>query len=98
MSVWQSDSDRSSALAVLASVGADDTLLLLFDEQGAVADGREEPADEPVVEVGCSTMLAPALVGIGTSAQNAEARGPRDMPEEDTQNQEVRGMVGRTHR
>ena len=101
MSVWPSDSERSSALAVLASVGADDSLLHLLDEQGAVAavdDGSGEPADEPVVEVGCSTMLASALVGIGTFAQNAEARGPRDMPEEDNQNQGVQSMVGRSHR
>ena len=37
MSVWPSDSERSSALAVLSSVGADDSLLHLLDEQGAVA-------------------------------------------------------------
>ena len=74
-------------------------LLHLLDElaaavvAAAVGDDREEPADDLVVEEGCSIMLAPALVGIGTSAKNAEARSRRDIAEG---NHGVPSMVGRT--
>ena len=95
-SVWPSDSEiqgeRSSALTVLASAAGGSLLLLLLDElAGAVAavdGGREGPADDLVVEGSCSTMSAPAFVGIGTF-------GPRDMAED---NQGVRSMVGRSPR
>jgi len=96
-SVWPSDSEllgeRRLAWAVLASAaGGSLLLLLLLDElAGAVAavdDGREEPADGLVVEGCCSTMLAPAFVGIGTF-------GPRDMAQD---NQGVQSMIGRSPR
>ena len=91
-SVWTSDSElqgeRRLAWAVLASA-AGGSLLLLDELAGAVAavdDGREEPADGLVVEGCCSTMLAPAFVGIGTF-------GPRDMAQG---NQGVQSMIGRS--
>ena len=88
-SVWPSDSElqgeRRLAWAVLASAAGGSLLLLLLDElAGAVDDGREEPADDLVVERGCSTMLSPVFVGIGTF-------GPWDMTQD---NQGVRSMVG----
>ena len=85
---WQSElqGEERSALAVFPSAEpGDGTLLLplLLDElaaaavaaAAAVGGDREEPADDLVVEGGCSTMLAPTWTGIGTSAKNAEARG-----------------------
>ena len=95
-SAWQSDSELQGegrlALAVLPSAagGSLPLLLLLLDELAvavaAVGDGREEPADDLVVERGCSTMLSPVFVGIGTF-------GPWDMTQD---NQGVRSMVGRS--
>ena len=92
-SAWQSDSELQGegrlALAVLPSA-AGGSLPLLLDELAvavaAVGDGREEPADDLVVERGCSTMLSPVFVGIGTF-------GPWDMTQD---NQGVRSMVGRS--
>ena len=94
-SAWQSDSELQGegrlALAVLPSAaGGSLPLLLLLDELAvavaAVDDGREEPADDLVVEKGCSTMLSPVFVGIGTF-------GPWDMTQG---NRGVRSMVGRS--
>ena len=83
------------ALAVLPSAaGGSLALLLLLGELAvavavvAVVDGREELADDLVVEGSCSTMLAPVLVGIGTF-------GPMDMTQD---NQGVQSMVGRSPR
>ena len=96
-SAWQSDSELQGegrlALAVLPSAaGGSLPLLLLLDELAvavaAVDDGREEPADDLVVERGCSTMLSPVFVGIGTF-------GPWDMTQD---NQGVQSMVGRSPR
>ena len=101
-SVWPSEVQgaRTSALAVLHSAGVGTLLLLLpllLDELAVAAaadgDGTEEPADDLVVEWVCSTILAPAFVGIGTFAQNAEARGPGNMAKG---NQGARSMVGRS--
>ena len=101
---WQSElqGEERQALAVFPSAEpGGGTLLLphLLDElaaaaavAAAVGDDREEPADDLVAEGGCKTMLAPALAGIGTSAKNAEARGPRDIAEG---NHGLLGMVGR---
>ena len=100
-SVWQSElqGEGRPALPVFPSdEPAGGTLLLLhhLDELAAavaVVDDREEPADGLVVEEGCSTMLAPALVGIGTSAKNAEAKSRRDIAEGNQHG--VPSMVGR---
>ena len=101
-SVWPAEVQgaRTSALAVLHSAGVGTLLLLLpllLDELAVAAaadgDGTEEPADDLVVEWVCSTILAPAFVGIGTFAQNAEARGPGNMAKG---NQGARSMVGRS--
>ena len=92
--------EERQALAVFPSAEpGGGTLLLphLLDElvaAAAVGDDREEPADDLVAEGGCKTMLAPALAGIGTSAKNAEARGPRDIVEGNRHG--VLGMIGRT--
>jgi len=103
-SVWQSElqGEEKPALPVFPSdepAGGTLLLLHLLDElaaavvAAAVGDDREEPADGLVVEEGCSTMLAPALVGIETSAMNAEARSRRDIAEGNHHG--VPSMVGR---